>query len=252
MILMVIEISDFLSRVEATQYTIFTQKFHSSVSKTLRKFNGEIHKRDNNNYWVVFESVNDAIQCALEIQHKFKYVTPKHKSFSRRLNVALMTSPNSNDSAFSSAEKLCEMTKNQVVITEAIKNLYNHKNTHAEIDKALIRTLSLDEENFLKDLSAYLEQHWQEISLSVGTLAKAMGLTYSQLYGRLIKLTGKTPNNSIKEYRLHKALELLHLKRGSISKIAHDTGFNSPTYFSQCFLQKYGVRPSKYRQQHTL
>ncbi len=82
MVIMVIEISDFLSRVEASQYSIFTQKFHFSVSKTLKKFNGNIKKKDNNNYLVSFVSVDDAVQCALDIQYKFKIATtkflPKH------------------------------------------------------------------------------------------------------------------------------------------------------------------------------
>ncbi|MBO6631227.1 MAG: helix-turn-helix transcriptional regulator, partial [Psychroserpens sp.] len=66
------------------------------------------------------------------------------------------------------------------------------------------------------------------------------------------RLTGKTPNNFIKDYRLHKALVLLHNHHGSIAQIAKQSGFNSPTYFSECFLNKYGVRPSTYAQQHGL
>ena len=92
MVIMVIEISDFISRVEASQYTIFTQKFHSSVAKTVQKFDGDIKKTDNNNYVVFFEDITNAVQCALDVQYKFKYVTPKHKSFSRKLNIALVES----------------------------------------------------------------------------------------------------------------------------------------------------------------
>jgi AraC-like DNA-binding protein len=252
MILMVIELSDFLSRVEAAQYTIFTQKFHSSVHKTLKKYNGILKKTDNNNYWVSFNSVNDAIQCALEVRHKFKYVTPKHKSFSRRLQMALTVSNKAETSSFTTAARLCEMTKDQVVIIEAVRDLYESKNVYAEIDKTLIRVLNPKEEEFLIKLSAYLSNHWANPDVTVRTLGNAFGLSYSQLHTVLIKLVGKTPNKVIKDYKLHKALELLYLRDGSISKIADKIGFSSPSYLSHCFLKKYGVRPSKYLQQHAV
>lgn len=44
-VLMVIETSNYLDRLEANQFTIFTQKFHNSVSKQLQKFNGSVVKK---------------------------------------------------------------------------------------------------------------------------------------------------------------------------------------------------------------
>jgi len=251
MVIMVLEISDFLSRVEASQYTIFTQKFHFSVSKTLKKFNGHIEQKDNNNYLVSYRSVTDAVQCALEVQYKFKYVTPKHKSFSRRLKIALSACNNLNEKAIVLATRMCEIVKDQVVISEEVKQLYDTANEKAKIDAELIHALSPDEEQLLSNVMDHVEANWARPDFNVRSFSKALGYNYSQLYKRLIHLTGKTPNNFIKEFRLHKALVLLHDHSDSISEIADNTGFSSPTYFSKCFLKKYGIRPSKYRQQHT-
>ena len=250
MVIMVVEISDFLSRVEASQYTIFTQKFHFSVAKTLKKFNGTIEKKDNNNYLVSYLSVTDAVQCALEIQYKFKYVTPKHKSFSRRLKIALSTSRNLNEEDIRSATRMCEIVEDQLVISAEVRSLYERANVNAKIDKVLIRTLTPEEEKLLTDIMDYVESNWTKSDFNSASFLKEWGYSYSQVYRRLISLTGKSPNNFIKEFRLHKALVLLHNQNGSISQIADKTGFNSPTYFSRCFLNKYGVCPSKYRQQH--
>ncbi len=252
MVIMVIEISDFLSRVEASQYTIFTQKFHSSVTKTLKKFGGHIQRQDNNHYIVSFVSVTDAVQCTLEIRHKFKYVTPKHKSFSRRLKIALSYADQLNEVQINATIQLCEQIKDQVVITNDIKRMYEEVNAHAEIDKDQIRTLKLSEEQFLSNLMNYVASNWNNPYLDVDRLGEALQMTYSQLHHRITRLTGKTPNNFIKDYRLHKALVLLHQHRGSIAQISKQSGFNSPTYFSECFLNKYGVRPSTYAQQHGL
>ncbi len=251
MIVMVIEVSDFLSRVEASQYTIFTQKLHFSVSKTLKKFNGNIKKKDNNNYLVSFLLVDDAVQCALEIQYKFKYVTPKNKSFSRRLKMALSASKNMNEDSISLTTRMCETVKDPLVISAEVKNLYERENENTKINKDLIRTLSPQEEKLLTDVMDYVSLNWTRSDFNVTAFSKKLGYSYSQCYRRLLNLSGKSPNNFIKEFRLHKALVLFHAQKGSISQIADKTGFNSSNYFSTCFLNKYGVRPSKYLQQHT-
>ncbi|MCA0132741.1 helix-turn-helix domain-containing protein [Winogradskyella alexanderae] len=252
MTIMVIEISDFMTRVEAVQYTIFTQKFHSSVAKTLGKYRGHIQSNDNNNYVVTFNSVTDAVQCALDIQYKFKYVTPKHKSFSRKLNLALVYTDKFNEKAVDTCKRLCETVKDQLVITSQLKALYEKVNEHAEIDKSLIRTLKPKEEEFLINFMDFLEINWHDAQLNIGKITQSLGLTYGQLYWRLHKLTGYTPQRFIKDFRLHKGMLLLHNQRGNISQVAKNAGFKSATHFSDSFLETYGIRPSKYVQQHAL
>ena len=146
---------------------------------------------------------------------------------------------------------MCEIVKDQLVISTEVYSLYESENENAGIDKELFRVLTPDEEKLLNDVMDLMETNWTNAGFNVTAFSKKLGYSYSQLYRRLINLTGKSPNNFIKEFRLHKALVLLHDERGSISKIASKTGFNSPTYFSDCFLQKYGIRPSKYVSQHT-
>ncbi len=255
-VIMVIEISNFLNRVEGDQFTIFTQKFHNSVSKTIKTFNGSVVKKDNNTYLVSFRSVSDAVLCALEVQFKFKYVTPKHDAFNRRLNIALSGGtpvlPNKIlfEDGIALATRMCEIVKDPLVISTEINTLYESENQNARIDKDLIRALKPSEEKFLTHLMDHTESNWNKPTFNVDTFSKALGLSKSQLYRKLMKLTGKSPNNFIREFRLHKALLLLHEQQGNISEIAYETGFNSPTYFSKCFMDAYGILPSKYVQQH--
>ena len=251
MVIMVIEISDFLSRIEASQYTIFTQKFHSSVAKTLNSYRGVIKSKDNNNYHVMFSSVNDAVQCALEVRHKFKYVTPKHGSFNRRLKIGMSVSDQYHDQAVVLASRICENVKDKITMSWGVKDLYERSSQNSRIDESLIRVLNRAEELFLTQVMDLLEHHWKDPDFDVEAFCKALGFNYSQVYWRLGRLTGKTPNNFIKEFRLHQAAILLHERQGSIAKISREVGFNSPNYFSECFLDKYGIRPSKYLQQHT-
>lgn len=255
-VLMVIETSNYLDRLEANQFTIFTQKFHNSVAKKLQKFNGNIVKKDNNSYLVSFKSVTDAVLCAQKIQFQYKYVTPKFDSSGRKLKIALSCGipvtdkDNFFEEAINLATRMCEFVKDTFVITSEVNALYESENRNAIIDKELVRILSPSDEKFITHLMDFVETIWNKSDIDVNNFSEALGYSKSQLYRKLIDLTGQSPNNFIKEFRLHKALQLLHQQFGNISEVAFETGFNSAAYFSKCFLDKYGILPSKYIQQH--
>lgn len=255
-VIMIVEISSYLRRVEGYQFSIFTQKFHASVSKTIKQYNGNIVKNDNNCYLVAFESVSDAVLCALKIQYKFKYVTPKHESFKRRLNIALTAGAplGSGETLFVEAielaTRMCEVVVGEVVISAAVAALYETENKKAIIDKELIRALKPSEEKFLTQIMDHIETNWNEPTFNVASFSSALGYSDSQLYRRMIHLTGKAPSNFIREFRLHMALLRLYKQEGTISEIAQKSGFKSPSHFSKRFHDKYGVLPSKYVQQH--
>ena len=255
-VFMIIETSDYLRRVEGNQFSIFTQKFHNSVSKTIKQFNGSIEKSDNNSYWLWFESVTDAVLCALQIQYKFKYVTPKNESFKRRLNVALAVS-NSEDKVALSEEaikklaiRMCEVVQGELVFSSEVVAQYEIENKNAKIDKQLVRVLSVSEASFLTQVMDYIEMNWQDASFSVSKWGSELGIGKSRLYRTMMRLTGKSPSHFIREFRLHEALSALHDRSGTITEIAKSSGFMSPSYFSKCFFEKYGILPSKYVQQH--
>jgi AraC-like DNA-binding protein len=54
----------------------------------------------------------------------------------------------------------------------------------------------------------------------------------------------------LRTVRLHRAMLMLHYKKGNITEIAQKTGFKSLAYFSKCFKDTFNILPSKYLQQH--
>ena len=255
-VIMLIETSNFLNRIEANQFSVFTQKFHNSVTKTLKHFEGRIVKQDNNSYLVSFKSVTNAILCALKIQSNFKYITPKFDLPNRKLKIGLGSGipVTDKDSVFEDAINLatymCEVVKDQIVISSEVKALYESENRNSFINKEHIRTLNPSEEKFLYHLMKFIEEIWNNPTFNVNDFSKSLGYSKSQIYRKLMSLTGKSANSFMKEFRLHRAINLLHKQKGNISEIAFETGFNSPAYFSKCFFDKYGILPSKYIQQH--
>ncbi|MEN8789538.1 MAG: helix-turn-helix domain-containing protein [Flavobacteriaceae bacterium] len=253
-IFMVIENSNYLNRLESNQYSIFTQKFHYSVSKTLRHFEGQVINHDNNSYLVAFTSATNAVLCALQIEQKFKYVTPKFDVGNRRLKIglsagfAIQEEAGQFDEAITEAIQMCEIVKDTLVISPIVKGLYEKENRNARIDTRHIRTLKKSEMVFLNRLMRASKRIWSEGNLNLDHLRSALGCSRSSFYRRVKKLTGKSPHYFVREFRLHRALNMLHKRRGNISKIAFETGFKNPSHFTRCFSEKFGILPSKYAQ----
>jgi AraC-like DNA-binding protein len=255
-VIMLIETSDYLHRLESNQFSLFTQKFHNSVTKSFKQFEGSIVKQDNHSYLVSFVSVSDAISCALKIQYNFKYISTKTDASMRKLNIGISSGVpvTSKDSFFEEtielSKRLCEIVEGEITTTSEVKSLYESENRNEFINKEHIRTINLKEEKFLTELMDFVETIWNKPDFNVNDFSTKLGLSKSQLNRKLKNLTGKSPNSFMVSYRLQKALKALHDQKGNISEIAFETGFNSPAYFSTCFTNKFGILPSKYIQQH--
>ena len=86
--------------------------------------------------------------------------------------------------------------------------------------------------------------------LTLKTLAHKVGLSPYH-FQRLFKIAlGQTPNSFITNYRLKKSLDLLETLDWPITKIAHEVGYQSVSYFSTCFRKKWSLSPSHYRHLH--
>ena len=85
---------------------------------------------------------------------------------------------------------------------------------------------------------------WKDPKLDVGVFGKLVGMSRSQFYRKISSITGLSPNDFIRDFRLKKALYLIEEQRGNIAQIAFETGFNSPSYFAKCFQKQFGILPS--------
>lgn len=84
----------------------------------------------------------------------------------------------------------------------------------------------------------------------VKLLAKDIGISVSTLERETKKHYGKSPIAVIKEYRLKKAMRLLDEGATmSISELSKHVGFNSPSYFTKCFMGQFGHPPSYFKRQ---
>jgi signal transduction histidine kinase/DNA-binding response OmpR family regulator len=105
------------------------------------------------------------------------------------------------------------------------------------------------EQNFINDFQAYVEEYISNPELSVDELADHLKLSRSQLYRKIKSLTNYSPNELIRIVRLKYAKQILNSKIKSISEVAYEAGFSSPSYFAKCFKDIYGESPTEYIEQ---
>lgn len=122
-----------------------------------------------------------------------------------------------------------------------------------EDEEALLQsqaTLTSEDESFLTNATAYVEQNLSRPELSVEEMATHMGMSRAHFYKRMMAVSGKTPVEFIRSIRLQHATELLKDPRYNVSEVAYQVGFNNPRYFTKYFTDAYGILPSVFRDLH--
>lgn len=138
------------------------------------------------------------------------------------------------------------------VLQAKIKNLLHLndtlKSTYTKQIKMLAPEVAVEsaDEKLLSRITSYLEENLTDSQLSVERLSKEVGMSRSTLYNKLLELTGQTPVEYIRSYRLDKAAALLEKSDMTISEIAYQVGFSTPNYFAKSFKNKFNMLPSEF------
>ena len=102
------------------------------------------------------------------------------------------------------------------------------------------------DDKFIRQLSLHIEKHLADSSYSVDRLSADMNMSRVGLYKKILPLTGKSPIEYIRSYRLQKAKPLLLRSQMTIAEIAYEVGFSNPKHFSRYFKQEFNILPSVY------
>ncbi len=103
---------------------------------------------------------------------------------------------------------------------------------------------------FLLQLDNLLTYNLTNETVGVDWLASEMSMSQSTLNRKLKALLGFSAVEFIRQTRLQKAIVLL-ASGHPISEVAYQVGFESPSYFSQCFKEVYHLTPTEYQQNNT-
>jgi AraC-like DNA-binding protein len=101
------------------------------------------------------------------------------------------------------------------------------------------------DEAFVKKVLASVERHLSNTGFSVEQLSGEMNMDRTGLYRKLVAIVGQTPTEFIRMVRLKRAVTLLE-QGFLVNEVADKVGFGTVSYFSKCFQEEYGVKPSQY------
>ena len=95
-------------------------------------------------------------------------------------------------------------------------------------------------------LTLLLETKLSDPDLNIDYLTRELGFSRTVFYRKIKGLTGISPNEFLKNYRLKRAAEKISNDSASLIEVSEQTGFSSYSYFSKSFKKHFGVTPTDY------
>lgn len=105
------------------------------------------------------------------------------------------------------------------------------------------------DDRFLQKLIQIIEKNLSDPEFTIEQLEKETDMGHVQLYRKLKALTNQAPGEFLRDFRLKKAALLLTQKKGNVSQVAFEVGFNSVSYFTRSFRQMYNMTPTEFIEQ---
>lgn len=130
---------------------------------------------------------------------------------------------------------------------EILRQKFSNKSTLKPVD---LNISSLDKQ-FLNKLIEFIEAEISNEQISLLDLSTALGMSRSQMHRKLKALTGESPGDFLRRFRLQRAAQLLKTSQLNVSEIAFMVGFRSHSHFSQAFRRYYKISPSDYNEKNS-
>ena len=250
--IMVISLNRITLRKDSQLFKTSFEKFDQNIQKTLHSHEGNLVRQTDDYYLISFKSVTNAVHAALDIQRMNREFMKNEKKDKMNIKIGLSAGVPVTEKqlifedSIKLAERIATLIKGEIVVSAEVKELYKSENGNTFIKGKGITSLMEPDEKFITLLMDYTDKVWNDANLKVDHFCKPLGRSKSQLYRKMILLTGQSPNTFIKDYRLKEALKSIQKRVGNISEIAFTTGFSSPSYFTKCFKKKFGLIPADY------
>lgn len=101
------------------------------------------------------------------------------------------------------------------------------------------------DELFLKQVMDIIERNLDKVEFEIDDFVRELGYSRSSIQKKVRTLTGKTTSNLIRDYRLERAKQLIDQNAGNLTEVAAMVGFNSLSYFSNCYKIYFGTSPMR-------
>ena len=140
---------------------------------------------------------------------------------------------------------LSALIKSQLKNRERIRKLLTKATTTD--DEGVDNVLSEQDKHFMEELYKLMEEELANSELDVTRITKMLYISRTKLYYKIKGLTGETPSNFFRTYKLNRSAELLKEGRYTIAEISDKCGFSTQSHFSVVFKKQFGVTPSEFK-----
>ncbi len=218
---------------------------HDFVSEKISDFAGrEVPSLFHEGIVGVFDDVNHALLCAIHLQEQLS--DSGHGLLFFRMGLASSQPVRSDGDFFMHTIRTAfQLSKaasgNQIVVSALSRKLCQSDFGSAS---SVIRYVDMPTEEFITTLIANIEASHYDHDLTIPGLSHQMGFSQPQFYRKVVSVTGRAPNDFLRDLRLERGLSLLRDKVGNVSQVAMEVGYSNPSYFARCFARKFGCTPS--------
>ncbi|RGO91911.1 hybrid sensor histidine kinase/response regulator [Bacteroides fragilis] len=133
-------------------------------------------------------------------------------------------------------------------ISSLIHNREKLRQTFAKSPFVAANTMVLTkaDEEFIWKLNDIIQANLHNPEFSMEDMADALKMSRSSFYRKIKGVLDLSPNEYLRLERLKQAAQLLKEGKSRVNEICYTVGFNSPSYFSKCFLKQFGVLPKDF------
>ncbi len=221
--------------------------YNNGIDRLIEQHQGVIIRQPEDDIMVSFIYASNAILCASAISKLLKSI-PCNLEFNLSLVSGRPVDEQGNNLFEETKKKvryLCGLgLSNTIYLDTATKGLSDKERISSKIKTENFKLIQYEDALLLEKLSDILNDKLHEPNFKSKDLNPLLGLSKSQTYRKIKLLLGLAPNQLIQEIRLRKSLKRLKQNGETISEIAYDLGFNSPTYFSKVFKNRFDVTPT--------
>jgi signal transduction histidine kinase/DNA-binding response OmpR family regulator len=136
---------------------------------------------------------------------------------------------------------LCARIESLIANREALAKKFSNNMGNIQA----VVTNSLDEK-LLTQAVRVVEENIMDSEFTAEKFAEQMNMSRAGLHRKLKALTNQSATEFVRVVKLKKAADFLKAYAGNISEAAYACGFNTPSYFTRCFKEYYGISPSEY------
>lgn len=107
-------------------------------------------------------------------------------------------------------------------------------------------SLNKSDEEFIKKLHSIVHENIGDTTFVIEDISEQFNMSRASFYRKIKGVLNLTPSEYIRIERLKRAALLLKEENYKINEICYMVGFNSPSYFSKCFHQQFGILPKDF------